>query len=170
MPGRGFETMIQSDFKHAMRRLATTVSIITTRDEICNRGMVATAVVPICADPPTMMIAINRSASFHAALESADHFCINLLAARHLDLVAVFSGSARCIDRFAEGEWREGPAGIPILADSLANLVCRRTRTVDEGTHTLFFGEVLDVANHATIDPLLWMDGGPAARPSRLHP
>lgn len=159
---------IAADFKHAMRRLATTVSIITTSDGDCGRGIVATAVVPICAEPPTMMVAINRSASIYATMRDAEHFCINLLAPRHLDLVAVFSGSLKCVDRFAEGHWREGVGGIPVLVDSLAGLLCKRAQTVDVGTHSLFFGEVAEIVNHADIDPLMWMDGGPVAGPTKL--
>lgn len=153
---------IADGFKLAMRRLATTVSIVTTGAPGRWAGMAATAVVPICAEPPTMMVAVNNSASSHAAMQEGGHFCINLLASRHCELVSVFGGKVAGDLRFAHGSWLEGRGGVPVLEDSLASLTCIQSRTVSIGTHTLFFGQVVEVANHATIDPLLWMDGGVA--------
>lgn len=156
------DLVIAEGFKLAMRRLATTVSIVTTGQSGRWAGMAATAVVPICAEPPTMMVAVNQSASSHTAIREGEYFCINLLATRHRELVSVFGGKVAADLRFAHGQWIEGTGGVPVLADSLASLTCAHSRAVSFGTHTLFFGEVVDIANHADIDPLLWMDGGVA--------
>jgi flavin reductase (DIM6/NTAB) family NADH-FMN oxidoreductase RutF len=122
--------------------------------------MAATAVVSVCAEPPALLVAVNRSASIHAILSASDEFCVNLLSHRHAELVAAFSGKLKGAARFAEGDWRYTETGVPVLADALASIVCRTISRVDIGTHTLFIGEAAAIANHADIAPLAWMDGG----------
>jgi len=153
------EAPISHGFRHAMRRLATTVALVTTGRGESWAGMAATAVSSVCAEPPTLLVAVNRSASIHPLLSSEPLFCVNLLADRHRELVGIFSGAKKGRARFETGGWLEGREGIPVLDDALASLVCRRTQMIHVGTHTLFLGEVEEVVNHDEISPLIWVDG-----------
>ena len=84
---------ITADFKKAMRRLAATVTIISTSDANGNRyGMTATAVNSLAMDPPSLLICVNHSASIHAPLVGRGRFCVNVLTTGHEDLVSAFSG------------------------------------------------------------------------------
>ena len=56
----------KSDFRKAMRRLTSAVTVITTAHEDRRYGMTATAVTSVSADPPSLLICVNRSASLHA--------------------------------------------------------------------------------------------------------
>jgi flavin reductase (DIM6/NTAB) family NADH-FMN oxidoreductase RutF len=150
---------VEDGFRLAMRRLATTIALITAGKGKNWTGMAATAVVPVCAEPPTLLVAVNRSASIHPLLSVENHFCVSLLADRHRDLVGIFSGQKKGGERFQTGAWVEGSEGIPVLDDALASLVCRKTRAIDVSTHTLFIGEIERVANHENISPLIWVDG-----------
>lgn len=62
---------LRDDFKQAMRRLATTVAIVTTGSGETYAGMAATAVMSVTADPPTLVVAVNRTASMASLL--GDH-------------------------------------------------------------------------------------------------
>jgi len=157
------EDEIKDGFRHAMRRLATTIALITAGEGESWTGMAATAVMSVCAEPPTLLTAVNQTASIHPVISTGSHFCVNLLAERHKDLVGIFSGQKKGIARFETGGWVAGAYGIPILPDALASLTCRTTMRIDVGTHTLFVGEVEHVANHDEISPLVWVDGGFAA-------
>lgn len=150
---------VKDGFRNAMRRLATTIALVTAGRGEGWTGMAATAVMSVCAEPPTLLTAVNRTASIHPVLTEGSHFCVNLLADRHRDLVGIFSGQKKGRARFETGGWIEGPNGIPVLKDALASLVCRTTQTIDVGTHTLFIGEVEQVLNHEEISPLVWVDG-----------
>src|SRR3546814_15206357 len=67
-------------FRAAMRRLAATVTVISTRaDDGIRHGMTATAVTSVSADPPAVLACVNRSAALHAQLHLGPLFCINLL-------------------------------------------------------------------------------------------
>lgn len=153
------EDEIKDGFRHAMRRLATTIALVTSGTGDSWTGMAATAVMSVCAEPPTLLTAVNRTASIHPVMTRADRFCVNLLADRHRDLVSIFSGQKKGLERFETGGWVAGPDGIPVLPDALSSLVCRTTQRIDVGTHTLFIGEVEQVLNHDEISPLVWVDG-----------
>lgn len=156
------QNSLRHDFKQAMRRLATTVAIVTTGRGDTYAGMAATAVMSVTADPPTLVVAVNRNASMSPILDEHGWFCVNLLAERHQALVGVFGGAKSGKDRFDDGEWRFSTVNPPILADAAASLVCETTGRLDVGTHTLFVGDVRAIANHPLIDPLIWVDGGVA--------
>jgi flavin reductase len=153
------DDVLKDDFRQAMRRLATTVAIVTSGRGDGYAGMAATAVMSVTADPPTLVVAVNRSASMSPVIGEHGWFCVNLLAERHRDLVGVFSGGKSGKARFDNGQWVHGDTYPPVLADAAASLVCQTTGTIEVGTHTLFVGEVRAIANHATIDPLIWVDG-----------
>jgi flavin reductase (DIM6/NTAB) family NADH-FMN oxidoreductase RutF len=157
------EDEIRDGFRHAMRRLATTIALITAGEGEGWTGMAATAVMSVCAEPPTLLTAVNRTASIHPVMSAGSHFCDNLLADRHKDMVGIFSGRKKGLARFETGGWTAGLHGIPILPDALASLMCRTTMRIDVSTHTLFVGEVEHVVNHDEITPLVWVDGGFAA-------
>jgi len=153
------DAALKNDFKAAMRRLATTVAIVTSGTRAHCAGMAATAVMSVTADPPTLVVAVNRSASMSPVIGAHGWFCINLLAERHRALVAVFSGGKAGMARFEDGDWTMSEDRPPVLSDAASSLTCQTTASFEIGTHTLFVGEVREIANHERIDPLIWVDG-----------
>ena len=150
---------IQDDFKQAMRRLASTIALVTSGRGDGWTGMAATAVTSVTADPPTILVAVNRNASLSPVLAEHRQFCVNLLAERHRDLVSLFSGPTKGLARFETGGWETSEEGLPVLSDAVASLMCTTSMTLEVATHTLFIGEVTRIVNHPTIDPLIWVDG-----------
>ncbi len=150
---------LRDDFRQAMRRLATTVAIVTTGSGDTYAGMAATAVMSVTADPPTLVVAVNRTASMSPILGEHGWFCVNLLAERHQELVAIFGGRKSGQARFEDGNWLMSADRPPVLADAAASLVCETSGRFEVGTHTLFTGAVRSIVNHPKIDPLIWVDG-----------
>jgi flavin reductase (DIM6/NTAB) family NADH-FMN oxidoreductase RutF len=157
------EQSLVDAFKLGLRRLATTVSLISVNQNGGWGGMAATAVMPVCAEPPTLLVAVNRSASIHPFICERKHFCVNLLGQSHAELVSVFSGGAKGADRFKVGAWEDGPDGVPILSDALASFQCRTQTMSDVGSHTVIVALVEAVNANGPSDPLLWFDGAQGA-------
>lgn len=152
---------ITAEFKRAMRRLASTVTIISTADAIGNRhGMTATAVNSIAMDPPSLLICVNHSASIHAPLTVRGRFCVNVLTTQHEELVAAFSGKLKGDARFEVGEWLNERCGMPFLHDAQCNLFCDVDTVVPYGTHSIVIGRVSAVRSEEDIRPLVYADGG----------
>src|SRR5258706_10555685 len=101
-----------------MRRLSSTVTIVTTIDGTGWRGMTATSVTAVSVQPPALLVCINRAAGLHDALIANRRFCVNLLRDGQGELCRVFSGQQQTADRFGFGDWRTEGWGIPYLGDA----------------------------------------------------
>lgn len=151
---------VAAEFKRAMRRLAATVTIITTADVNGNRyGMTATAVSSLAMDPPSLLICVNHSASIHAPLEGSGRFCVNVLTTEHEELVAAFGGKLKGDARFQVGDWRTEDGGLPYLADAQSSLFCEVDQVVPYATHSIFIGRVVAARVDEGIRPLIFADG-----------
>jgi flavin reductase (DIM6/NTAB) family NADH-FMN oxidoreductase RutF len=151
---------VTSDFKKAMRRLASTVTIISTADVNGNRyGMAATAVNSVSMDPPSLLICVNHSASIRAPLLGRGRFCVNVLATEHEELVAAFSGTLKGDARFRVGEWRSEASGMPYLEGAQCNLFCDVDSEIPFGSHSVVIGRVTAVRVEEAIRPLIFADG-----------
>lgn len=161
-------------FREAMRRLAASVMLVTSRDTHGNpQGMVASSVISVSMEPVSMLVAVNQSASLHPVLMQSQRFCINLLGDHQLHLLAPFSQSEMRHQRFQSDDWCDAWSAdadrLPWLPDALSAIECVVDMSTDYGTHTLFIGRVTRVhcaaqklASASELKPLVWLAGRPA--------
>ena len=158
-----------AEFKLAMRRLAAGVTLVTTAGRGGRAGLTATAVCSLSADPPRLLVCVNRDSAPNRAIASAKRFCVNVLGTRHRALALRFAGATgvQGEERFAKGTWTVGTSGSPVLADALASFDCTLVEAIQSGTHTIFVGAVNAVETHAKGAPLLYASGafGTLAKP-----
>lgn len=152
---------VAQQFRLAMRRMAATVTILSTADDAgLPHGMAATAVSSVTMDPPTLLVCVNRSASLHAPLLARRRFCVNVLATRHEGLVGAFSGKLSGQERFALGDWgTDAATSLPYLRDAQCNLFCEVQGVVPVGTHVVVLARVSAASSHERVAPLLYVDG-----------
>ena len=161
---------LRTDMLLAMRRLARSVTVISSTHDGRRYSMSATAVDSLSTDPPSLLICINRNASLYPPLDAGAPFCVNVLSARHEGIAIDCSGRLKGEARFTTGEWHTSPLGVPYLHDSQASLVCEQDGRFEYGTHTVFIGRIREVLMSGDVDPLVYLDGAyttpgaPAAR------
>jgi flavin reductase len=146
-------------FLAAMRRFATTVSIVTCAHGGSRFGMSATAITSLSAEPPSLLVCVNKSAATHRVMSRGGRFCVNVLRSVHAELSQAFSGKLKGEDRFGLGNWDRTEDGLPFLKDAQANLFCEIVRVVDYETHTIFIAHVYSAIAQEDVDPLLYQDG-----------
>jgi flavin reductase len=156
-------------FCEAMRRFATTVSIISCSSDGRRYGMSATAITSLSVDPPSLLLCVNKSTATHRALSRGGRFSVNVLRSYHSGLSHAFSGKFRGEDRFRLGNWRETEEGLPFLSDAQANLFCEIAHIMDYATHAIFIASVYFVRTQEDVDPLLYQDGKYAIAQSICH-
>jgi flavin reductase (DIM6/NTAB) family NADH-FMN oxidoreductase RutF len=157
---KGHEGAVDAEqFRLGMRNLAGAVSLVTSSHAGRRYGMTATAVCSVSAEPPTLLVCINRNATTHGAVARARVFCVNLLRAEDRELSALFSGTQKGEARFRGTQWTRLATGAPVLLGALAAFDCRVARRVAHGTHTIFVGEVERVMLGRKGKPLLYVDG-----------
>lgn len=149
---------VSSNFREAMRRFPTGVTIVTTLADGVPYGFTANAFTSVSADPPMVLICVNREASAHPMISRSSIFCVNILAAGQEEVAKVFADHARRTDRFQGIATRRAATGAPVIDGCLAYVDCRLAEEHSAGTHTVFLGEVLDTG---AIDgrPLGYVNG-----------
>ena len=146
-------------FKMGMRSLAGAVNIITGAHGGHRYGMTATAVCSATADPPTVLVCINKLAVTHGAVSKSRAFCVNVLRAEDSELSTAFSGGQSGEARFKSRDWTRLATGSPVLIDALVSFDCRVVKRVAHGTHTVFLGQVEQVLVGKKGKPLLYSEG-----------
>jgi len=143
-------------FRAAMRHVAATVYAVTTGHGGGRYGILATAVSSLSFEPPSLLVCVNRSASLHAPLASAETFCVNVLGLGNRDVAEHFMQPLPT-DRFNVGEWQESH-GVPVLATAQSSFICRRVHCHDFGTHSIFIGELIAAHHREDATPLTYYD------------
>lgn len=150
---------LKSEMLQAMRRLAKSVTIITSSDGQQRFAMSATAVDSLSTEPPSLLICVNKTASLHGVLDAGADFCVNILGQEQEELSLLCSGPVKGEARFARGNWRSSAEGIPYLADAQSVILCRQDGKFSYGTHTIFIGRIQQIHNGDAISPLVYLDG-----------
>jgi flavin reductase len=151
-------------FRSSLRGLASSVTIITTQLGGVRYGMVATALMSLSMEPPSLVLSVNSSASIHQPLARRQAFAVNILSEWD-ERVARGFASTKGEKRFAYGAWsarRLLPADMdemPYLANAQATIFCRLKDEHQSGSHTLFVGEVEHVVVGDEKAPLVYCDG-----------
>jgi flavin reductase (DIM6/NTAB) family NADH-FMN oxidoreductase RutF len=131
-------------FKAAMRRFATGVTIVTTKNGDIIHGFTVNAFASVTADPPTVLVCVNRTARAHGMITESGGFCVNVLGVEQQYLAEKFQGGEPH-ERFKDVVHRSGPSGSPILDDVIMYVDCKVSEEVSAGSHTIFLGHVLDI-------------------------
>lgn len=146
-------------FKVGMRSLAGAVNIITSSNAGHRYGMTATAVCSATANPPTVLVCVNKLATTHDAIAKSKVFCVNVLRAEDTELSTTFSGAQTGEGRFKVRQWSKLATGSPVLLDSLVSFDCRVVKSLAHGSHTIFLGQVEQVLIGKKGKPLLYSEG-----------
>jgi len=146
-----------NSFTNAMRRAVSGVSIVTTDGEYGRFGLTISSMTSVSAEPPMLLVCINRNSAAHDAVANNRRFAVNVLTAHQHHVAAAFAGSTalgRAYD-FDNGDWSVTAAGLPQLLKPAAIFECELESSIDAGTHSIFLGRVLS-ANGRDIAPLAY--------------
>lgn len=149
-------------FKAAMRQLAAGVCVVTVGAGDERNGLTATSVSSLSADPPTLIVCVNRGASSYPDFARFGTFAVNVLAADHRDIADRFAGAgkARGVERFAGARWAPLPGGGVCLADSVAVFDCELEERIEQHSHAIVLGRVRRVRVGTGSGALIYWRGG----------
>jgi len=145
------------DFRATMGRLATGVSVITTRSGSTPIGMTASAVSALSLDPVQLLVCIGNHLYTRTAIAEHGRFAVNVLGEDSEPLARNFAVSKA--DKFAGVETIDDH-GVPVLRDAIAAVVCDVAEALPGGDHTIFVGDVRHCSHRADSRPLLHFAGG----------
>jgi flavin reductase (DIM6/NTAB) family NADH-FMN oxidoreductase RutF len=146
-------------FRSVLGRFASGITVVTTLDtDKRDVGMTVSAFCSVSLHPPFVQLCIDHEASMFDALQHAERFGVNVLAAEQEALSRRFA-DLDASHRFDGLGYSRGESGVVLLDDALAHLECRVVARHQAGDHTLFIGEV-ERATARDARPLLYYRGG----------
>jgi flavin reductase (DIM6/NTAB) family NADH-FMN oxidoreductase RutF len=134
-----------TDFRHALGQFATGVTVITApRAPGQPYGMTANSFTSVSLDPFLTLVCVDQRSHLLPLLKQGRFFGVNVLKEHQQAVSVYFAQSEQTPDAEAKlgirYRWTEG--GIPLLEDTLAQIVCRVVASYIAGDHTIFLGEV----------------------------
>jgi flavin reductase (DIM6/NTAB) family NADH-FMN oxidoreductase RutF len=145
-----------AEFRKAVGHFASGVTVVTAEREGQQFGATISAVSSLCAEPPMVLVCLNRRLGTHAAIQASGHFTINILGEGHSDLALGFATAGA--DKFRDVDWVPTRYGAH-LTGAIAHLFCRVVDGVDGGTHRIFVAEVVEAVTGSTHGPLSYFRG-----------
>jgi flavin reductase (DIM6/NTAB) family NADH-FMN oxidoreductase RutF len=141
-----------------MARVPAGVVVVSARTASGYRGLTASSLVSISADPPLVLVGLEREAATRAAVVEGKAFNVSVLTRSQEFIADRFAGRAPAIDpRWQEVPHRLGANGIPLIEDCAAWLECTLVEVHAAGDHDICVGEVT-AATAGSGDPLILWD------------
>jgi flavin reductase (DIM6/NTAB) family NADH-FMN oxidoreductase RutF len=151
---------IEHQFRSVMRRLAGGVSVITAGRGDDITGMTVTSLSSLSADPPRLLVSINRQAPSFALIERYRLFGVNILGSDQQELAARFNnGGLTGRERFEGAEWFPGSSGLPLLRQSLATVECHVEEIIERHSHGIVVGRLLGFNLSHRLSGLVYWNG-----------
>ncbi|MBA2764158.1 MAG: flavin reductase family protein [Thermoleophilaceae bacterium] len=132
----------REEFVSIMSAFPTGVAIVTTLDEEGRpRGLTTNAVCAVSAEPPMLLVCVDRTSRTLAALRHAKRFVVNFMSESGAEVCALFASKSD--DKFAQVDWEPGLGGVPRLTgDALAYAECLTEQELEAGDHLILIGLV----------------------------
>lgn len=124
------------------------IYIVTTACDGQKNGMIVNTVFQVTAQPARVAISVNKDCLTHELISKSKVFAAMPIDEKAtLPFIGIFGfRTGRTFDKFAKVPYKMGFLGCPIVEEhTLSYLEVEVQQQVDEGTHTLFIGEVKDV-------------------------
>jgi flavin reductase (DIM6/NTAB) family NADH-FMN oxidoreductase RutF len=151
---------IERQFRSVMRRVAGGVSIITAGRDDDITGMTVTSLTSLSANPPRLLVSINRQASSFALIERYRLFGISILNADQQHLADRFSNARlKGKQRFEANTWSPGSSGVPLLGGSLAAVECQVEEIIERHSHGIIVGRLLSMELSHRLSGLVYWNG-----------
>lgn len=146
--------MDDRQFRDAMGKFATGVTVVATEVDGDVHGMTANAFMSVSLNPKLVVVSIAERAQMLEKIKQSGTFSVNILAADQQELSMVFAGQ---VNNHQEVVF-EHLNGVPVLPNASVQVSCEVSAAHVEGDHTLFIGKVTDIRVEDS-EPLIYYSG-----------
>ncbi|MDB5586341.1 MAG: flavin reductase [Devosia sp.] len=148
-------------FWQAVGLRAVGTAIVTAEAGDGPRGFLALSATHLCAEPPMMMISVDKKTSALATILEAGHFAINYLSTEQAELAGPFGGKGdlKGAERFQLGSWTKLVTGAPILVGASGVIDCQVEETIERFGTLIVIGHLVDFSATEGAAPLVSYKG-----------
>jgi flavin reductase (DIM6/NTAB) family NADH-FMN oxidoreductase RutF len=148
-------------FWRAIGNRAIGSTVVTARSDEGPAGFLGLSATHVCADPPLMLVSIDKRTAALQTILAVRHFALNFLPHEAADIADMFAGKGpqKGAARFATGRWGSLRTGAPILLDAVGAIDCRLMETIERHGVVIAIGQVVDAFDDASAAPLIHFRG-----------
>ncbi len=153
--------LTKADFRRALGQFATGVTVLTVESGPGKvHGMTANSVTSVSLEPLLVLVCIDQKARALSLVQEKGRFGISVLKEEQEAWSEYFAGTEEDEEeeRRLRIRYRWTESGVPLLEDTLMQLVCHVVATQVAGDHTIFVAEVATAAVF-NGQPLLFYGG-----------
>ncbi|MCV6591526.1 MAG: flavin reductase family protein [Silicimonas sp.] len=143
------------DYRAALGRFATGVTVVTCQSAQGPLGMTVNSFASVSLDPPLVLWSPAKSSSRHNAFVMAERFVVHILGKEQQDTCNQFAKDGL---NFHGLEMTTCEGGAPLILGCLAHFECSRYAVHDGGDHTIIVGRV-EAAAAKDGKPLVFAGG-----------
>ena len=148
---------MSQEFRDAMARLAAGVVVVSARTADGYRGLTASTLISVSAEPALVLVGLERESATRAAVIEARRFNVSVLTRDQEFLAERFAGRAPAVDpAWSQIPHRLGANGIPLIEGCAAWLECDLEQVHEAGDHDVCIGAVTAAAIGAGNPLILW--------------
>lgn len=147
----------RDDFRRAMSKFATGVTVVTTVDDEGEpHSMTANSFTSVCLEPPTVLVCVAHGTNTYGYVEKRGKFGVNILKEDQEELGAYFARRPADRSGNVSYSYSETEDGTPILDESMVFFECKVIGSHVYGDHTVYLGEVKEVRQQDEGTPLMF--------------
>lgn len=151
----------QRTFWRAIGNRASGSTVVTARSGDGPAGFLGLSAAHVSADPPLVLVSIDKRTSALQTVLAARHFALNFLPREAVDIADMFGGkgSKKGVERFEAGRWGTLRTGAPVLVDAVGAIDCQLEETIERHGAVIAIGRVVAVLDGVDKAPLIHFHG-----------
>ncbi len=132
--------MSKQDFRKAMSKFATGITVVTSEFDNDIQGMTVNAFMSVSLDPQLITISLDSKTNFYKNADKIKRFGVSILREEQQEISMIFA-------KQTEKEYKDFTTldGIPVIDNALSTLACTTVNTVEAGDHLLIIAEVDEI-------------------------
>lgn len=143
------------EFKKAVGKFPTGVTVISTNHGGKLSGFTANSFVSVSLDPQLVSFSLSKRAGSFEAFSSAEYFAVNILACDQAGVSKHFAHKSD--NKFENIRYKLSKEKfLPLIDGAVCYIQCSRFRQFECGDHFMFIGEVIKAETDEKKSPLVY--------------
>jgi len=142
-------------FKSIMSKFVTGVTIITIKNNNNYIGKTVNSFASISLNPPLVLFSLEKKSSFIKDYAKSSFFGINILSRNQKKLSIYFS---KVKPKWEDIKFFLSKNNNPLIEGSIANLNCKKIKTINQGDHIIFICKILEGQINTKLRPLVYLN------------
>lgn len=143
--------------RRIMQRAPAAVLVVTSGTSGEMNGLTVSSFCSISMDPASILVCVSHESSTHAVISASGRFCANFLGRDQEEIAMAFASSGTGQEKLEKAKINATQFdGLASIDGAIGKLACNVSQAVDAGTHTVFIGEVQEIAFAEEGEPLMY--------------